>query len=62
MKHLKYTHPAAMKYSVNQVYELEMLKKELSLEMIKVLFEPIDFEWKDLEVKKKNQKSEEETI
>ncbi|MDD4779008.1 MAG: hypothetical protein PHT02_00195 [Tissierellia bacterium] len=59
MKYLKYNHPASMKYNINQVYELEELKKELSIEMIKVLFEPIDFKFEDLESKKKVQKIEE---
>jgi len=52
MKLLKYNHPSAMKYDVNKTYELEKLKKELDLEMIKVLFEPVGWEWEDLEEKK----------
>jgi hypothetical protein len=62
MKLLKYNHASATKYSLNKTYELEELKKELSLEKIKILFQPINFEWKDLEVKKKVQKVQEETI
>jgi hypothetical protein len=57
---LKYTHPAATKWEVNKVYNLEELKSELSDEMIKVLFEPVNFQWQDLEVKNtKNIKIEE---
>jgi len=52
MKLLKYNHPSAMKYDVNKTYELDELKKELDLEMIKVLFVPIGWEWEDLEKKK----------
>ena len=59
MQTLKYNHPSASKYSLNKTYELEELKKELSLEMIKILFQPVNFEWKDTEVKKKVQKLEE---
>jgi hypothetical protein len=58
VKYLKYNHPSAMKYSISQTYNLEELKKELSLDKIKVLFEPIDFEWTDLEPKKHNKKAE----
>jgi len=52
MKLLKYNHPSAMKYDVNKTYELDELKKELDLEMIQVLFEPVGWEWEDLEKKK----------
>jgi hypothetical protein len=62
MKLLKYNHPSATKYSLNKTYELEELKRELSLEKIKILFQPVNFEWKDLEVKKKVQKLEEAII
>jgi len=48
MKLLKYNHPSAMKYDVNKTYELEELKKELDLEMIKILFDPIGWNWGDL--------------
>ena len=41
-----------MKYDVNKTYELDELKKELDLEMIKVLFAPIGWEFVDLEEKK----------
>lgn len=46
---LKYTHPAAMKYETNKSYTLEELQEELSDEMIKVLFAPVDFCWEDIE-------------
>jgi hypothetical protein len=61
MKYLKYSHPSAMKYKISQTYELEELKQELSLEMIKVLFEPANFEWTDLEPKKHIKKIEQNT-
>ncbi|MFA7204598.1 MAG: hypothetical protein WC188_12925 [Candidatus Caldatribacteriota bacterium] len=56
-KLLKYIHPASMKYSVTDAYDLEELKKELSIEMIKILFTPIgNWSWQDLETKKKSTK------
>ena len=54
MKLLKYNHPSAMKYDVNKTYELDELKKELDLEMIKILFEPVGWDWEDLIEKKVN--------
>lgn len=51
-KFLKYTHPASMGFDTNKSYELEELKKEFDLELIKVLFVPIGWEFDDLEVKK----------
>ena len=48
MRQVKYTHPAATKYEANKNYNLEELQSELSMEMIQALFEPIDFEWSDL--------------
>ena len=59
IKLLKYSHPAVTnKYDLNKSYALDELQKELELEMIKVLFQPVNFEWKDLEVKKHNKKVE----
>lgn len=58
-KILKYTHPSANNYSITEVYGLEDLQQELDLEMIKVLFSPVNFEWSDLENKKKVNKVEE---
>lgn len=52
-KILKYSHPSASKYNVNAVYILEELQKELSLEMIKVMFTPLNFKFGDLDIKKK---------
>jgi len=52
-KYLKYTHPAAMKYDLKKLYELDELKEELDLDMIKVLFSPIDWDFEDLEENKK---------
>ena len=52
MKLLKYNHPSAMKYNVNKTYELDELKKELDLKMIHDFFEPIGWEFVDLEEKK----------
>jgi len=58
-KYLKYIHPAAMKYDLKKSYELDELKKELDLDMIKVLFIPVNFKWDDLEIKNKSIKIEE---
>jgi hypothetical protein len=65
MYFLKYTHPAAMKYEINKSYSLDELKLELSDDMIKVLFIPINFKWEDFEPKievKKEQKNVEKVI
>ncbi len=59
MKYLKYNHPAAMKYRVGKIYELEELKNELDIETIKRLFIPINFKWQDLETKRKIYRNEE---
>ena len=47
MKLLKYTHPAVNKYDTKKSYKLEELKKELSDEMIRQLFTPINFKWEE---------------
>ena len=60
IKLLKYNHPAVTKYDLKKSYTLDELQAELDLERIKILFQPVNFEWKDLEVKKKVQKLEEE--
>jgi len=60
IKLLKYSHPAVTKYDLKKSYTLDELQAELDLERIKILFQPVNFEWKDLEVKKKVQKLEEE--
>ena len=53
---LKYTHPSATHFNLNKVYTLDELKKEISLDMIKILFSPVDgSEW--TEEKPKKQKS-----
>jgi len=46
MKLLKYTHPAKSKFDLNKAYSLAELEKEMDVEKIKILFTPIDFEWK----------------
>ena len=58
-KYLKYTHPAAMKYDLKKLYELDELKEKLDLGMIKVLFTPVNFKWEDLDIKNKVIKIEE---
>lgn len=50
-KILKYNHPAAMGYDLTKTYDLDDLKKVWSLEMIKIIFEPVNFEWMELEHK-----------
>jgi len=53
---LKYAHPAVPKdkrIKVNDNYDLEFLKNIYTMELIKVFFTPVGFEWKDLEVKDK---------
>jgi len=47
MKLLKYTHPALSKYDITKAYTLQELQSELSDEMIKVMFSPINFEWEE---------------
>lgn len=49
MKKLKYTHPASCGYSAKKIYSLDELKDELDINMIKILFEPVDFTWDELE-------------
>lgn len=46
MKLLKYIHPAISKYDIKKSYELQELQKELSDDMIEIMFEPLNFEWK----------------
>jgi hypothetical protein len=53
MRYLKYTHPASMGYDLNKSYKLEDLKKELELEVIQVLFTPINFQWEKASYNKK---------
>jgi hypothetical protein len=55
---LKYTHPADMGYNVKIPYELDEVKQKLSIDMIKVLFTPIDFKWSDLDKSKKKTKND----
>lgn len=51
MKLLKYIHPALTKYDSKKSYELQELQKELSDEMIKMMFMPLNFEWeKQIEI------------
>lgn len=54
MKKLKYSHPSVppQGVKVDEVYTLENLQKHLSLDKIKMLFEPINFKWSN----KKNAK------
>ena len=59
VKLLKYTHPAAIGYSVSQPYTLDQLQNDgLSLEEIQTLFTPLNFKWED---KKKKQSAVEDT-
>ena len=57
-KLLKYIHPSACGYSSDTTYNLdELLKSEMSVDKIKVLFSPIGWKWNDLEKKKASKKS-----
>jgi hypothetical protein len=47
MKILKYIHPSVSKYDITKTYTLQELQSELSDEMIKVMFSPINFEWEE---------------
>lgn len=49
-KYLKYTHAASRGYSLQKQYTLDELKKDMDLEMIKIHFEPINFEWEEPKV------------
>ena len=40
-------HPSASIYSTKKTYKLEDLEKEMSLEKIKVLFAPINFDFEE---------------
>jgi len=48
---LRYTHPAAYIFDVDKVYTLDELKDQYQqpMEMIKVLFTPINFQWSDID-------------
>lgn len=54
IKELKYTHPASMGYYINKIYLLDELKKELSLDKIKILFTPIGWTWNENKASNKN--------
>jgi len=59
---LKYIHPAVpndKRIKVNDAYDLEFLKTIYSMELIKVLFTPISFEWETLEKKVNKDKIQE---
>lgn len=58
MKLLKYNYPARTKYDIKKSYELQQLQKELSDEMIKMMFAPLNFEW-EKQVEIVEEKSEE---
>lgn len=60
MKLLKYNHPASMGYDTKKVYNLEDLKKDLSLDKIKILFTPIGWKFEDLEKRTKVKKLDKE--
>lgn len=59
IKLLKYMHPSATQYDPRVTYSLEDLKKELPLKRIKLLFEPINFDFdEDDETDKKGKKND----
>ena len=57
-KLLKYNHPAKTKYNLDKLYTLDELKEELNMGQIKVLFTPINFDFDELDIKKKISKAE----
>jgi len=50
-KLLQYTSPAAYIFETDKTYSLDVLENEyhLSMDMIKVLFTPVNFTWDDIE-------------
>lgn len=52
MKKIKYTHPSSCGYNPNVIYNLDEILKDMDINKIKVMFEPINFKWKDLDKKK----------
>lgn len=47
MKRIKYTHPSNSGFEANKVYDLDEVLKTTSIELVKILFEPIDFLFED---------------
>lgn len=62
MKTVKYIHPASNKFVANFTYDFDELVKDIGIEMVKIMFEPIDFKWEDLEIRKPKQKFVKEEI
>jgi predicted xylose isomerase-like sugar epimerase len=52
MKYLKYTHASAMGYNPEITYSFDEVSKVMSLDKIKMFFEPIGFEFSELDNKK----------
>lgn len=58
-KLLKYSHPAASKYSLTKTYTLEELQQDgLDLDRIKILFKPVNFKWDEPKAEPKPVKEE----
>lgn len=55
MKILVYSHPAVPPtgIKVNEPYEFEYLEGLFGLDMIKIMFNPVNFEWDEIESKDK---------
>jgi hypothetical protein len=61
--HLVYTSPAAGKYETDRAYSLDELKEELSIELIKEWFIPVNGQsWEDLEAEPVAKKSKPKEI
>lgn len=54
-KLLLYNHPAASKYKVGKHYTLDELQKDMSIDRIKVLFKPVNFEWEKAKAEPKTE-------
>ena len=52
MRFIKYVHPAALGYDPSKSYLLDDILKAMTIEDIKVFFEPICFTWVEVEPKK----------
>jgi hypothetical protein len=58
-KLLQYSHPAVSKYKLTKYYTLEELQKDgLSLDQIRILFKPLNFEWEKPKAEPKPVKEE----
>lgn len=59
IKFVKYNHPAFNeRYKVGKGFKLEDILKDMKLDKAKRLFKPVNFQWSDLEPKRKTIKKD----